>query len=58
MAKINSDEINFKQYVDGVKENKLSWNLFMAIIQDFSYSDITVIPRLTRFLWQAENRVT
>ena len=50
MAKINSDEINFKQYVDGVKENKLSWNLFMAIIQDFSYSDINRLRHLNAIL--------
>ena len=40
MAGNKSDEINFQQYVDGVKERKLSWQFFIAVMQDLSYSDI------------------
>ena len=40
MAGNKSDEINFQQYVDGVKKNKLSWQFFIAVMQDLSYSDI------------------
>ena len=50
MATNNLEEINFKQYVDGVKENKLSWNFFIAIIQDFSYSDINRLRHLNAIL--------
>ena len=49
MAKNNSEEINFQQYVDGVKQKKLSWTLFIALTQDLS-SDINRLRKLNAIL--------
>ena len=50
MAKNNSEEINFQQYVDGVKQKKISWKFFTAFIQDLSYSDINRLRKLNAML--------
>ena len=50
MAGNKSDEINFQQYVDGVKERKLSWQFFIAVMQDLSYSDIKRLRILNAIL--------
>ena len=50
MAGNKSDEINFQQYVDGVKKNKLSWQFFIAVMQDLSYSDIKRLRILNAIL--------
>ena len=39
MAKNNSEEIDFQQYVDSVKQKRMDWNLFVNVIKDISYSD-------------------
>ena len=39
MAKNNSEEINFQNYIDGVKQKEISWKFFVDFIQDLSYSD-------------------
>ena len=39
MAKNNSEEIDFQQYVDSVKQKRIDWNLFVNVIKDISYSD-------------------
>ena len=39
MSKNNSEEINFQQYVDAVKHKRMDWNIFIALMQDLSYSD-------------------
>ena len=36
MAQNNSEEINFQQYVDGVKQKYISWNFFIAFVQDIT----------------------
>ena len=32
----NSDSINFKSYIDAVKEKKITWDLFIQLMQDLS----------------------
>ena len=36
MSQNNSEEINFQQYVDLVKQNKHRWNTFIDVLQDLS----------------------
>ena len=31
-----SDNINFKSYIDAVKEKKITWDLFIQLMQDLS----------------------
>merc|ERR1712001_62305 len=31
-----SDNINFKSYIDAVKKNKITWDLFIQLMQDLS----------------------
>ena len=50
MEKNNFEEINFQHYVDGVKENKISWNFFVDLIQDFCYSDIKRLRKLNAIM--------
>ena len=50
MAKNISEEIDFYQYVDGVKQRKLSWKLFIALMQDLSYKDINRLRKLNAIL--------
>ena len=50
MAKINSEEINFQHYVDGVKQKKIPWNFFIDFIQDLSYSDKDRLRNLNAIL--------
>ena len=39
MAKNKSEEINFQQYVDSVKQKQIPWNIFINLLQDISNSD-------------------
>ena len=50
MAKNNSEEINFQLYVDLVKQNKFHWNIFIAVMQDLSYSDTDKLRNLNAIL--------
>ena len=50
MAKNISEEIDFYQYVDGVKQRKLSWKLFIALMQDLSYKDINRLRKLNAII--------
>ena len=50
MAKNYSEEIDFYQYVDGVKQRKLSWKLFIALMQDLSYKDINRLRKLNAII--------
>ena len=40
------EEINFQHYVEAVKRKEITLNIFIDLIEDFSYSDI---KRLTNF---------
>ena len=40
MTKNNSKEINFQHYVEAVKSQEMTWNIFIELIEDLSYSDI------------------
>ena len=50
MAKNNSEEIDFQQYVDSVKQKRIDWNMFVDVIQDISYSDKDRLRRLNAIL--------
>ena len=50
MAKNISEEIDFYQYVDGVKQRKLSWKLFIALMQDLSYKNINRLRKLNAII--------
>ena len=50
MAKNNSEEINFQNYIDGVKQKEISWKFFVDFIQDLSYSDNTRLRILNAML--------
>ena len=49
MSKNNSEEVNFQQYIDGVKEKKLSWNFFIAVMQDL-FLDFNRLRKLNAIL--------
>ena len=40
MAAKNSEEINFQFFVDGVKQKKISWNVFIDLVRDLSFEAI------------------
>ena len=40
MSNKNTLEINFKNYVEAVKEKEMTWNIFQNSVEDFSHSDI------------------
>jgi hypothetical protein len=50
MAKYNSEEINFKTLIDGVKQKEISWKFFTTLIQNLSYSDINKLRILNAIL--------
>ena len=50
MVKNNSEEINFQHYVDSVKQKRIDWNLFVDVMQDFSYSDMGRLRHLNAVL--------
>ena len=50
MAKNNSKEINFQQYIKGVKQQKISWHFFINLMEDLTYSDITRLRNLNALL--------
>ena len=50
MAKNNSKEINFQQYIEGVKQQKISWHFFINLMEDLTYSDITRLRNLNALL--------
>ena len=50
MAKNKSEEINFQQYVDSVKQKEIPWNIFINLIQDISNSDADRLRKLNAIL--------
>ena len=46
----NSEEIDFQNYIDEVKQKKLPWNFFIDLIQDFCDSDINRLRKLNAIL--------
>ena len=50
MAKNNSKEINFQQYINGVKQQKISWHFFINVMEDLTYLDITRLRNLNALL--------
>ena len=46
----NPGEINFQYFVGLVKQNKLSWNTFIDVLQDSSYSDFDRLKNLNAIL--------
>ena len=40
MSNKNTLEINFKNYVEAVKEKEMTWNIFQNSVEDFSHSDV------------------
>ena len=50
MAKNKSEEINFQQYVDSVKQKQIPWNIFINLLQDISNSDADRLRKLNAIL--------
>ena len=50
MAKNNSEEFDFHYFVDAVKQKKIRWDIFVGLIQDFSYSDLKRLRTLNAIL--------
>ena len=46
----NSEEIDFKQLIDGVKQKEISWKFFIAFMQNLSFSDINRLRKLNAIL--------
>ena len=46
----SSEEIDFQNYIDRVKQKKLPWNFFIDLIQDFCDSDINRLRKLNAML--------
>ena len=45
-----SEEIDFQNYVDSVKQKKTTWNIFESLIKDFIYSDIKRLKLINAIL--------
>ena len=45
-----SEEIDFQNYVDSVKQKKTPWNIFESLIKDFIYSDIKRLKLINAIL--------
>ena len=50
MSQKNAEEINFQYFVGLVKQNKLSWNTFIDVLQDLSNSDLDRLKNLNAIL--------
>ena len=50
MAKNKSEEINFQQYVDSVKQKQIPRNIFINLLQDISNSDADRLRKLNAIL--------
>ena len=46
----SSEEIDFQNYVDSVKQKKTPWNIFESLIKDFIYSDIKRLKLINAIL--------
>ena len=46
----NSEEIDLQNYVDSVKQNKMTWNVFECLMKDFIYSDINRLTYINAIL--------
>ena len=46
----NSEEIDLQNYVDSVKQNKMTWNVFECLMKDFIYSDINRLKLINAIL--------
>ena len=45
-----SEEIDFQNYVDSVKQKKTTWNIFESLMKDFIYSDINRLRHINAIL--------
>ena len=50
MAKNNYEQIDFQQYVDGVKQQEISWKFFTALMKDLAHRDIKNLRILNAIL--------
>ena len=48
--KQTSEDFNFQYYVDMAKQKKIDWHVFVKLIQDFSYSDISRLKYVNAIL--------
>ena len=49
-SKQTSEDFNFQYYVDMAKQKKIDWHVFVKLIQDFSYSDISRLKYVNAIL--------
>ena len=50
MAKNSYEQIDFQQYVDGVKQQEISWKFFTALMKDLAHRDIKNLRILNAIL--------
>ena len=50
MSNKSSRGFNFQHYVDAVKQNEMSWNIFQDLVQEISHSDIDRLKILNAIL--------
>ena len=46
----SSEEIDFQNYIDSVKQKKTTWDIFENLMKDLSYSNIYRLKRLNAIL--------
>ena len=45
-----SQDFNFQYYVDMAKQKEIAWHVFVKLIKDFSYSDISKLKYVNAIL--------
>ena len=50
MAKTNSEEIDFQNYINSVKQHKIPWDIFENVMKDVAYSNINRLELLNAIL--------
>ena len=46
----SSQDFNFQYYVDMAKQKEIAWHVFVKLIKDFSYSDISKLKYVNAIL--------